>query len=177
MASREITVEPYSLDWPERFQQEAGKISDLLRLEGARLHHIGSTAVPGLAAKPVIDMLMQVPSLAELDAVSPRLEALGYLAKGEFGIGGRRYFQKGGAQRTHHLHCYQAGSLEIRRHLAFRDYLRAHPDVARAYGDIKLEGAALCQHDIQRYMAHKNDFIQCHEALALTWYDSVGSRD
>ncbi|WP_417349926.1 GrpB family protein [Ferrimonas sp.] len=173
MASREIIVVPYCRAWPVQFQQEADSITALLRLGGARLHHIGSTAVPALAAKPVIDMLMQVPSLTELDEVSHRLEALGYLAKGEFGISGRRYFQKGGAQRSHHLHCYQVGSPDIGRHLAFRDYLRAHPDVARAYGDIKLEAAAMCQYDIQRYMSHKNDFIQRHEALALIWYGSA----
>lgn len=104
------------------------------------VHHIGSTAVQGLRAKPILDLLPVVTSLAELDAVQSALRAAGYAWRGEQGMPGRRYLtfsDTDTGERRAHLHCYAVGSSEITRHVAFRDLLRARPDVAEAYVRLK----------------------------------------
>lgn len=154
----------------------------LAALAGARaagagdmvVHHIGSTSVPGLAAKPILDLLLEVPDDVALrgleDArVVAALRQLGYEARGAYGIPGRRYFPRGGADRTHHVHAFVRGSDGAMRHLAFRDYLRAHPDVARAYGELKREVAAASEHDIDAYVDGKHAFVREHERRALAW--------
>ena len=103
------------------------------------IHHIGSTAIPGIYAKPVIDMLAVVSDIAAVDSYAAAMEALGYEAMGEFGIPGRRYFRRDDANgvRTHQVHAFASGSRDVERHLAFRDFMRAHPDLAREYGELK----------------------------------------
>jgi GrpB-like predicted nucleotidyltransferase (UPF0157 family) len=136
-------------------------------------HHIGSTAVPGLRAKPIIDILLEVSSLPELDERADRLEKLGYEAMGEFGIPGRRYFRKGRSARTHHIHAFKRGDTHIRRHLAFRDYLIAHAEIAAQYGRLKAGLAAEFANDNEGYCAGKDGFVKFYEAEALNWI--VGS--
>lgn len=133
------TVLPYDPAWAEAFVHEAGALRAALQPIPITLHHMGSTAVPGLLAKPIIDIIGAVRSLEELDAAAGRLSGLGYEVMGAFGIEGRRYFRKSRPDgvRSHHLHVYQDGSPQILRHLAFRDYLRAHPDRAAAYAEVK----------------------------------------
>jgi len=136
------------------------------------LHHIGSTAVPGILAKPIIDMLGVVEHLDWVDQNTHALERLGYEAMGAYGIDGRRYFRKSdaGGVRSHHLHVFQASSPHIDRHLAFRDYLRAHGGVAQRYSDLK--AALVRQADATRetYIDGKDPFIAETESLALAWY-------
>jgi hypothetical protein len=99
------------------------------------VHHIGSTSVPGLAAKPIIDLLPEARSLVLIDELTPAFERAGYVAKGENGLQGRRYFTRDReGYRTHNVHIYQAGDPDIERHLAFRDYLRSHAQVRDEYG-------------------------------------------
>ena len=169
--SAAVQVLPWQTTWPVAFEMEASQLAPVLRELGGTLHHIGSTSVPGLAAKPIIDLLLEVPDLAALDRRSDALVALGWEAKGEFGLPGRRYFRKADAQghRTHHLHAFEAGSAEARRHLAFRDYLIAHPAVASAYGALKRTLAVAHPQDMEAYMDGKNSFIKDHEARALRW--------
>nr|WP_255478903.1 GrpB family protein [Erythrobacter sp. EC-HK427] len=128
-----VSLVPYTSAWPVEFTNEASAIRAAIGLACVHIHHIGSTAVPGLLAKPVIDILVETETLAALDAATPALAALGYTARGEYGIAGRRYFAKSDreGQRSHHLHAFTIGAPEIARHLAFRDYLRTH-DAARA---------------------------------------------
>ena len=166
-----VRVLSFQAGWRPAFEAESLLVRRALGDAVHALHHIGSTAVPGLAAKPIIDMLLEVPDLAQLDARSPALFALGYEALGEYGLPGRRYFRKSDAQgqRSHHLHAFAAGHSEARRHLAFRDYLIAHPEVAAAYGALKLALARAHPEDIEAYMDGKNPFIQDHEARALRW--------
>lgn len=168
MASRRIEVVEYDPDWPNRFEAAA---RPLLRLLGDRvvaLEHIGSTAVPGLVAKPVIDMLLEVRSLSDLDALAPDIEAIGYDARGENGIAGRRYFIRGGAHRTHHLHAFAQGDPHLNRHRAFRDDLVAHPDIAAAYGRLKLRAAALERNNPTGYSARKAEFVSMQLERALS---------
>lgn len=164
-----VEVEPYRPDWPERFTRERAVLEAALGEVLVAAHHMGSTSVPGLAAKPVIDILLEVSDLEALDRRAGAVEALGYKAMGEFGMDGRRFFHRGVAPRTYHVHAYEVGNSELHRHLAFRDYLRAHDDVAAAYGALKLRLAARYPTDRVAYCDAKNPFIQEHEVRALAW--------
>lgn len=165
--ARIIEVVAYDPQWPERFRSVAERIAEVLGDAMVAIDHVGSTAVPGLAAKPIIDLLLEVRSLAELDERTPALEALGFRARGENGIAGRRYFVCGGERRTHHLHAYAKSDLQLHRHRAFRDYLIAHPEVAERYADLKRRAADRCRHDSRVYAALKASFIEAHERRAL----------
>ncbi len=92
-----------------------------------KAYHIGSTAIPEIQSKPVIDILLEVLSLRELDKHTIKLEELGYEAKGDYGIEGRRFFQKGCHVRTHHIHAFETGNPEIKRHALFVAFMNAHP--------------------------------------------------
>src|SRR5688572_26829142 len=102
MPSR-YTFEPYSADWPRLFESEAERLRRLLGAELVAIHHIGSTAIPGLAAKPIIDLLPVVRQIDRVDALTPAFEAAGYRAWGEYGLSGRRYFTRDDVSglRTH----------------------------------------------------------------------------
>ena len=165
-----VVLADYSPAWP----QIAAAHADRLRALGPPLvavHHIGSTSVPGLTAKPIIDLMPLVTDLAELDQQRARLEALGYEWHGELGIPGRRYCTLSDATgaRIVQLHCFQAGSPHAARHLAFRDYLRAHPEAARAYETEKRRARDLHPNDSHAYSDEKSPWIQTTEATALTW--------
>lgn len=165
-----IIIAPYDPAWPEKFEKEANMLRDLLGDLAVQIHHIGSTAVPGLAAKPIIDILLEVSNLDALDDHSDGFLTLGYEPKGAFGIPGRRYFRKGADRRTHHIHAFRTGDPNLDRHLSFRDYLIAHPEVATAYGDIKKEAARRANNHIEAYGSVKGPFIKKHEQIALQWY-------
>jgi GrpB-like predicted nucleotidyltransferase (UPF0157 family) len=166
-----IVLAPHSATWAAAFECAASAVSDALSDLSIELHHIGSTAIPGVVAKPVIDMLGVVPAVEALDARAPRLAALGYEALGEFGIPGRRYFRKTAPDgvRTHQLHAFAAGSAEIQRHLDFRDYLRAFPAEAAAYAALKRRLAARCGGDMDAYSDGKTVFIRAVERRAAAW--------
>jgi GrpB-like predicted nucleotidyltransferase (UPF0157 family) len=166
-----IRVVMYDDHWPAEYEAEAERIREAIGEVAVRIHHIGSTAVPGLSAKPVIDVLVEVSGLAKLDALSPRMESLGYEAKGEFGIAGRRYFRRDNAfgVRTHQIHAFELRSAQTDRHLAFRDYLISHPEVARAYGELKRQLAAHFPNDIDAYMDGKDSFVKQYEAEGIAW--------
>ncbi len=169
--ARQVIVVPHDPAWKDAFEEEAGRISETLGGLVVRLHHIGSTAIPGVLAKPIIDMLLEVNDLTALEARSPAMEALGYEALGEFGLPGRRYFRKDNAAgiRTHQVHAFKAEDPEIERHLAFRDYMIAHPAEAGEYGELKQRLAQAHPTDIQAYVDGKDLFIKEHEARALAW--------
>lgn len=161
--------------WPSMYEAEAADLRASLGNTVIELHHIGSTAIRGIYAKPVIDILLVVADLTVLDLHAERMVELGYESKGEFGIPGRRYFQKSSSRGvpTHHVHSFEQESYGAIRHLAFRDYMNAHTDAAQAYSSLKKKLAAQFPHDIQRYMDGKNSFIQQHQQLAMRWLSEV----
>ncbi len=166
-----IIVLDYDPIWRKSFQEEAGKIKSILKDNCVAVHHIGSTAVPGLAAKPIIDIMPVVKSLAEVDRVSAEFEEIGYEYLGEFGIKGRRYLRKGGDERTHQIHIFAENDTEnIDRHLAFRDYMRTHEKEREVYSRLKKNLARRFPWDIDGYCDGKEAFVKRIEALALSEY-------
>ena len=169
--SQHVYIVDYDPIWPQKYEEEAEKLRAVLGGNCAALYHIGSTSVPGLAAKPIIDILGAVKSLEEADKQRAAFEALGYEYLGEFGIAGRRYLRKGGDERTHQVHLFQADDKSnLFRHLAFRDYLRTHEDVKTAYAALKKQLAAKYPYDIERYCDGKDAFVKETEKAALTEY-------
>jgi GrpB-like predicted nucleotidyltransferase (UPF0157 family) len=166
-----VCVVPYDRRWPNVFQLEAQRLLECFEPEVASIHHIGSTSVPGLCAKPVIDVLVEAVDLATFDRVTHCLEERGYVAKGEYGIPGRRYFSRSATatELKVHVHGFSRGSRHAARHLRFRDYLRAHPAVAARYRDLKQRLAAEHRRDARAYQAGKAEFIECVEAAADAW--------
>lgn len=166
-----IIVVDYDPLWPLLFRKEADAISRILGDNLVLIHHIGSTSVPFLAAKPIIDIMPVVKDLSGVDAVSGEFVKLGYEYLGEFGIKGRRYLRKGGQERTHQIHIFQMeDDTNILRHLAFRDYLRSHRDVAMEYVALKKDLAARFPYDIDGYCDGKDAFVKKIENLALAEY-------
>ncbi len=164
-----VEVVPYDPEWNGKYQLERAKLIGSLGLLISNVHHIGSTSVAGLAAKPIIDMLLEVPDLEDLDGAKGTFERLGYEVMGEYGIKGRRYYRKGHKTRTHQIHAFRTGDANIKRHIAFRDYLAQHPSVRHEYAQLKTQVAKRCHNDIDAYCDGKDAFVKHHEALALRW--------
>jgi GrpB-like predicted nucleotidyltransferase (UPF0157 family) len=156
--------------WAERARAEGKALAGALGQVLVTVHHIGSTAIPGIRAKPVVDLMPAVTDLPELDRRRADLEALGYEWWGEYGLPGRRYCTKhdpATGRRIIQLHVYADGSPEIIRHLAFRDFLRKNPDLATAYEAEKLRCQSLHPNDSHAYSDCKNAWIKRIEAEAL----------
>lgn len=172
---RKIEVLPYNPGWPVRYVGEMEKVSAGLNPCLLEHHHIGSTAIPGLAAKPTIDILCVVESLEALDGCNQAMIDFGYQPKGENGNPGRRYFQKvEDTVHLFHIHAYAPGHPDILRHLNFRDYLRSHPDEARAYQDLKTQLAQLHSFEPEQYTSGKAAFILAVEYRAAAWRVELG---
>ncbi|MGM9986922.1 MAG: GrpB family protein [Bacillaceae bacterium] len=164
---RKVDVLPYLKEWTELFEQEATQLKTILGDLLIDIHHMGSTAVPSLKAKPIIDIMPIVSNINKVDSYNDEMIKIGYEPRGENGIRARRYFQKGGDNRTHHVHIYEINSSKIKRYLAFRDYLCKHPNVAVEYGELKEQLAVNFPYDIDRYIQGKNELVQQIERLAL----------
>ena len=171
--SQHVIVVDYDASWPKKYEEEAAALRALLGGNCVALWHIGSTSIPGLAAKPIIDILGAVKCLKEADEQRAAFEKLGYEYLGEFGIAGRRYLRKGGDERTHQVHLFQEDDREnLFRHLAFRDYLSAHEDVKAQYAALKKELARKYPYDIERYCDGKDAFVKETERAALQAYQA-----
>jgi GrpB-like predicted nucleotidyltransferase (UPF0157 family) len=157
---RKIEVVEYDSAWPRMFEIERDLLRRTLGGIAVAIHHIGSTAVPGLAAKPIIDILIETTDVGALDEHNTRMRAIGYEPKGEFGIPGRRYFEKGGDNRSHHVHAFTRGDSNVRQHIAFRDCLRTNPHLAQEYGELKKRVAQACENDIERYCDGKDAYVK-----------------
>ncbi len=170
---RQIIIADYDPNWPARFEAEKARLLAVIGPWTAGIEHMGSTAVPGLGAKPVIDILIGVRALVEADAhcIEP-INGLDYAYVPEYEkeMPYRRYFRKRNADRTraYNIHLVEIGGEFWERHLLFRDYLRAHPDAAKAYEQLKRKLAPQFT-DGNEYASAKTDFIRAMEAKAWAW--------
>ncbi|MGE6486848.1 GrpB family protein [Paenisporosarcina sp. NPDC076898] len=167
-----VRLTSFSEEWALMYQKEVHILSGLFGDEIIRFEHFGSTSVHGLKAKPVIDMMGIVKDIHKIDLFNEKMDSLGYDVAGEYGIEGRRFFRKGGENRTHHIHIYQHDNPQIARHLIFRDYLRAHPLEATKYSRFKEELAKQYENS-REYSAAKNMFVKEMEQNALKWFEKT----
>ena len=154
-----IVVLDYDPKWPAVFLRLSTRIKTVVGDIAVAIEHVGSTSVPGLAAKPIIDMSVVIASEGELPQAIEKLATLDYVHRGNLGVDGREAFFNPPRSPSHHLYVCPAGSLGLRNHLAVRDYLREHSDTARAYGKLKKRLAEECGDDIDTYIDGKTDFI------------------
>ncbi len=165
MAIRNIVVLPYNKKWQQDFLDIKAEVAAALGMapEGLSLaiEHVGSTSVPGLSAKPIIDIDVVVRA-GDVQAAIQALAGIGYNHEGNLGIPGREAFGYSGKEhlQEHHLYLCPEDSPELKRHLAFRNYLREHPQAVEEYSRIKLEAAALFPHNIDGYINHKSPVIE-----------------
>jgi GrpB-like predicted nucleotidyltransferase (UPF0157 family) len=159
-----IVVQDYDPQWPALFEEERTRLQQVLGVMAVVIEHVGSTAVVGLAAKPIIDVLVGVRSLAEAHAACPPLlQPLGYVyvAEAEVWLPDELLFRKGPpGPWTHHVHVMEPTSTRWEEFVLVRDYLRRHPEVARAYGDLKKALALVFGDDIAGFRAAKAPFVQ-----------------
>lgn len=155
-----IVVVDYDPAWARHFEQLRASLWEAVHDAAISIEHVGSTSVPGLAAKPIVDLDIVVRSSEESATVIQRLDPLGYTHRGDLGIVGREAFRNPPGGPTHHLYVCLEGSLGLRNHLAVRDYLRSHPDKAIAYGELKRQLAEKFPDDIDSYIDGKADFLQ-----------------
>lgn len=168
---RIIEVVPHNPEWKIKYQKEADKIYNIMKEEIVKIHHIGSTSIEGIYAKPVIDILVEVKDINNVDNYNEEMKSLGYIAKGEYGIKGRRFFLKGLYNRTHHVHIFQKGDFEIERHINFRNYMREHKEEAKQYEELKKELAFKFRYDIDSYCEGKDNFIKEIDEKAKIWVE------
>jgi GrpB-like predicted nucleotidyltransferase (UPF0157 family) len=157
--------------WTEDALRESARLAAAIGATIIVVHHIGSTAIPGIRAKPILDLMPVVLSLAKFDDSRSIIEGLGYLWWGEYGLPGRRYCTLDDpltGRRMVQLHCFEQASSQITRHLAFRDYLRSNPDLARAYDVEKSRCRDLHPLDSHAYNDCKDAWIRRIEAQALS---------
>ena len=157
-----VHLAPYDPAWPARFAAARQQLLDRFAADLPTIEHIGSTAVPGLSAKPVIDLLAAVPSMAAADAVLPRLCGAGWLTSAAYNatLPARRWLMRqAGGHRTHHLHLVVAGSPEWLDPIRFRDRLRADPALAAAYVGLKRQSVDRLGHDRDAYTNSKTAFV------------------
>lgn len=154
--SKNIEIVEYNPNWHNIFETESKLIKQALGDNCLEIHYIGSTSVPNLAAKPIIDIMPIVSDISALDKTTKEIKALGYEAKGEYGIPFRRYFQKVGF----HVHIFDKISSETQRHLLFRDWMRDHLDDREQYAKLKQDLALSYANDIDQYVLGKDSFIK-----------------
>jgi GrpB-like predicted nucleotidyltransferase (UPF0157 family) len=154
-----VVVAEYDPHWANAFAAIRDYLWPSIHDLTVSIEHVGSTAVPGLAAKPIIDIDIVIAPDQALAAVVTRLEPLGYTHLGTLGIAGRDAFRQHNVLPRHNLYVCPADSLGLRNHLALREYLRANPAAVHAYSERKRQLAAAFPNDITRYVAGKTDLI------------------
>ena len=162
LESKAVRVVPYDDRWPSLFQAEAGRIAAALARFGVpplAIEHVGSTAVPGLAAKPILDVAAGRPSGITPAAYIEVFESLDYVYRGDGGLPGREFFRRG-VLRSHHVHLVEHAGAHWNRYIRFRDTLRADPSLRDAYADLKHSLAMRFPRDREAYIAGKSEFVE-----------------
>lgn len=154
-----IVVVDYDPTWPEVFERLRALVWKAVQDFALGIEHVGSTSVPGLAAKPIIDMDVVVATEADVALGIERLAVLGYAHRGNLGIEGREAFQQPAHLPPHHLYVCLQNSASLRNHLALRDYLRAHPEAIQGYSALKKRLAKEHTYNIDAYIEGKSDMI------------------
>ncbi|MDO1581519.1 GrpB family protein [Rhizobium oryzicola] len=160
-----IVLEPPNPRWAALFETERLAMENVNEGWFSAIHHIGSTSIPGIVAKPIIDILVALNRDEDGAACAAAMETIGYEYRGDGGISGRRYYRKGNPH-THHVHMFVESHPAYGRHLRFRDFLRAHPEDARAYEALKQELAVRFVSDTFSYSQAKDEFCQRIARLA-----------
>jgi GrpB-like predicted nucleotidyltransferase (UPF0157 family) len=159
-----VSLVPYDPEWPSRYETASGTILAACGGIVVRIDHIGSTSIPGIGAKPYIDLMPGLRLWADGPRIVPAMEALGYEYRGEYGVEGRHYFTKfvDGDEHVwkHNVHCYEIGHREWQRHLVFRDALRADVGLRDEYWRLKQDLAAQYPDDVERYAIGKSAFVE-----------------
>jgi GrpB-like predicted nucleotidyltransferase (UPF0157 family) len=165
-----VELHPYDPRWAENARTESARLAHVLGASLVTVHHIGSTAIPGIRAKPILDLIPVLASSAALDETRTGIESLGYISWGEYGLIGRRYYTLDDpvtGVRKVQLHCYGVGSPEITRHVAFRDYLCARPEIAQAYDAEKARCRERHPLDSHAYSDCKSKWVERIQEEAL----------
>jgi GrpB-like predicted nucleotidyltransferase (UPF0157 family) len=170
---RKVKVIIYDPHWRDIFAREKQELLRVFSDNVVAIHHIGSTAIPDIYAKPIIDLLVEVKAITKVDECDRFMEDLGYEVMGEYGISGRRYFRKNDAAgvRTHHVHTFEVSAPEVEKHLIFRDYMIAHQKDAQRYSELKCELARKYPYDIDSYVNGKAGFVQEMNKKAGRWHE------
>jgi len=172
---REVELVPHNPEWSQLAEEEAKRILEQLSIPVIGVYHIGSTSIPGIKAKPILDFVIEVEDLDDIIRSTEMLGELGYISKGEYGIPGRQFFTKDtDGERSHHLHVFQQGHPDIERHLVFRDFLRANPEAAQKYEIIKEKLAKRFPKESGNYTEAKSDFILSMDEVARYWLEQNG---
>jgi len=169
---REVELVPHNPEWSQLADEEAKRILEQLSIPVIGVYHIGSTSIPGIKAKPILDFVIEVEKLDDIIQSTEMLGELGYISRGEYGIPGRQFFTKDtDGERSHHLHIFQQGHPDIERHLVFRDFLRANPEAAHEYEIIKEKLAKRFPKESGSYTEAKSDFILSLDEVARYWLE------
>ncbi len=173
--SSRFTIELVEHDpaWATIAARETERLRQALGDTLVEVHHIGSTSIPGIRAKAIVDLTPVVRTLVEVDTKQEAVEALGYEWRGELGIAGRRYcvlVDEATGKRIAQLHMFAVGSDGIAHHTVFRDYMRAHPEEARAYEAEKIRAAAVVSDDVNAYNDEKSAWIRACNERAFAWH-------
>ncbi len=158
-AADPVVLAPHDTAWADQFQQLADQMKDACGDRLVAIHHIGSTSVPGLVAKPLIDMMPELRRHEDGPILAPLLEPLGFVYFGAYGIDGRHFFRRKAAVDVN-AHMFETGHLEIERHVVFRDALRSDANLLAAYQSLKEELALRFPNDVDSYARSKSDFIE-----------------
>ena len=162
MQTKKVIVLPYDSAWKTAFEDIRAELASALGDLAVAIEHVGSTSVEGMSAKPIIDIDVVIPDYTAFDDVVQRLTKIGYTHEGDLGIKDReafKYTDKPHLQK-HHLYVCPESSPELRRHIAFRDYLRANPEATKQYGEIKEAAAKRYPNDIDGYIHYKSPCIE-----------------
>jgi len=174
--NRPYDIVPYDASWPAQFEKEAATLKSILGDEAIAIHHVGSTAIPGISAKPYIDVLVVVEDLKKVLEYYESMKAAGYLPKGNYtGIGEEFFVIEQNGSWVRNIHVLSEGNPGIDAMLDFRDYLRKHMDDSKAYEDLKVELKQKYPNDYNDYKMQKDIFIKSLKEKVVAWKKSTSS--